>query len=82
MGNAEIVHVTYKILFQSFKGNVDSKLQTSMLRPPVVADDIKIIPEIYPDTQVCMRFELLGCSFTNGELFCTRAVIDITKTDQ
>ena len=47
---------------------MDSKLQRSIIRPPIVADDIKITPEIFPDTQVCMRFELLGCSFKNGEL--------------
>ena len=50
---------------------MDSTLQTSMLRPPIVANDIKIIPKIYPDTQVCMRFELLGCSLKNGELQCS-----------
>ena len=48
---------------------MDSKLHTSILKPPIVTKDIKIIPEIYPGTQVCMRFELLGCSVQNGELY-------------
>ena len=61
---------------------MDSKLQTSMLRPPIVADDIKIIPEIFPGTQVCMRFELLGCSSKNGELFLYKTSNRHMKTDQ
>ncbi|XP_027037282.1 epithelial discoidin domain-containing receptor 1-like [Pocillopora damicornis] len=39
-----------------FQGN-----SLSELKPPLVADGIRIIPEICPRRQVCLRFELLGC---------------------
>ena len=48
---------------QVFEGN-----SLSELKPPLVADGIRIIPEICPRRQVCLRFELLGCQIESGKL--------------
>ena len=49
---------------QVFEGN-----SLSELKPPLVADGIRIIPEIkFPRRQVCLRFELLGCQIESGKL--------------
>lgn len=53
-------------LVQYFKGNKDSLLQRSMLKPPIIADGIRLAPLFYANTLVCMRFELLGCQVKNG----------------
>lgn len=49
-----------------FKGNIDSQQHTSMLRPPLLADGIRLVPEMYANKLVCMRLELLGCPIKNG----------------
>ncbi|XP_067015936.1 discoidin domain-containing receptor 2-like isoform X2 [Acropora muricata] len=49
-----------------FKGNMDSQQHTSMLRPPLLADGIRLVPEMHANTLVCIRFELLGCQIKNG----------------
>ena len=40
-----------------------------MLRPPLLADGVKLVPEMYANTSVCMRLELLGCQIKNGGFF-------------
>ena len=40
-----------------------------MLRPPILADGIRLVPEMYANRLVCMRLELLGCPIKNGEFF-------------
>ena len=52
---------------QFFEGNIDSKLHTSILKPPIVVEAIRIVPEFYKGKQVCLRFELLGCPLKYGE---------------
>ena len=40
-----------------------------MLRPPLLTDGIRLVPEMYANKLVCMRLELLGCPVENGGLF-------------
>ena len=40
-----------------------------MLRPPLLADGIRLVPEMYANKLVCMRLELLGCPIKNGGFF-------------
>jgi len=54
---------------QFFEGNNNSKLHRSILKPPIVVELIRIVPELYKDKQVCLRFELLGCPLKYGEYF-------------
>ena len=55
-------------VFQYFKGNIDRPIQRTILRPPLIADGIRLAPLFNVSKQVCMRFELLGCPLVNGEL--------------
>ena len=53
---------------QFFESNINSKVHTSILKPPIVLEQIRIAPETYKGKQVCLRLELLGCSLKYGEL--------------
>ena len=55
-------------VFQYFEVNTDSPVHRTILRPPIVADGIRLVPLFKVRKQVCMRFELLGCPLVNGEL--------------
>ena len=55
-------------VFQYFEVNMDSPVHRTILRPPIVADGIRLVPLFKVRKQVCMRFELLGCTLVNGEL--------------
>ena len=43
-------------------------MHTSILKPPIVVEEIHIMPLMYKGKQVCLRFELLGCPLKYGEL--------------
>ena len=64
---------------QFFKGNTDTKIEISMLRPPLVADGIRLVPEFFRNTQVCLRIELLGCPFEGGEFLSSRLLLRFLK---
>lgn len=53
---------------QFFEGNINSKMRTNILKPPIVVEQMSIVPEMYKGKQVCLKFELLGCSLKYGEL--------------
>ena len=64
----------FKLIFivslQIFEGNSKERPQKkNILRPPVVTSAIRVVPEIFPDKQVCLRLELLGCSLKNGNFY-------------
>ena len=52
---------------QKFLASEDSrKIVENQFTPELLADAIRIIPEIYLGNPVCLRFELYGCTSGRG----------------
>ena len=81
----DLLWLTFITSLQIFEGNSQQKPQKkNILRPPVVTGAIRVHPQIFPEKQVCLRLELLGCSLKNGNwrsvtvlLSCTHLIFHL-----